>query len=39
MSTKVQNYLKETITWKSGLEPLYPYRAEYEGGAVPDSHQ
>jgi hypothetical protein len=31
MSTKVQNYLKEKITWKSGPEPLYPYRAEYEG--------
>ena len=31
MSTKVQNYLQEKIAWKSGPEPLYPYRAEHEG--------
>ena len=31
MSTKVQNYLKEKITWKPSPEPLYPYRAECEG--------
>ena len=26
MSTKEQDYLQEKITWKSGPEPLYPYR-------------
>ena len=31
MSTKMQNYLKEKITWKPSPEPLYPYRAECEG--------
>ena len=31
MSTKAQDYPKEKITWKAGADPLYPYRAEYEG--------
>ena len=31
MSTKEQDYIQEKITWKSGPEPLYPYRAECEG--------
>ena len=37
--------LKRKITWKSGADPLYPYRAEYEGGQClvrindfPDDH-
>ncbi len=31
MSIKVQDYLKEKITWKPGPDPLYPYRAQREG--------
>ena len=31
MSTKVQDYLQEKITWEPGADPLYPYRAKCEG--------
>jgi hypothetical protein len=31
MPTKAQKYLEEKIIWKPGTDPLYPYRADFEG--------
>ena len=31
MTTKVQNYLEEKVSWKRGADPNYPYEAESNG--------
>ena len=29
MSTKIENYLEEKVAWKQGIDPIYPYEAEF----------
>lgn len=31
MSTRVQNYLEETLVWRSTSNPQYPYDSEFDG--------
>ena len=31
MTTKVQNYLAEEVSWRRGPEANYPYEAEFNG--------